>query len=439
MSRTGLRIPLREHAVPDRYRPKNKSSLHYSLPSMRFCLVTSFYPPLHFGGDALFVLHLATGLAERGHEVEVVHCADAYNALAGPEPSTPASPPHHPNVKVHTLRSGLGPLSPLWTQQTGGPGPKARALRKILQRDFDVIHFHNVSLIGGPRVLGYGDAIKLYTLHEYWLLCPAHLMFRMNREPCYEPKGCARCMIAHRRPPQVWRYTGLLSRYVKHVDTFFSPSRYGLEFHRRSGFAGPMKHLPNFIPAPEPDSALPVPRESDSFLYVGRLENIKGVDRLLTFFLRWTGGRLRIAGTGSERAALEARAAGCDRIEFLGQLDRPALTREFQRANALIVPSRGAEQFPLVILEALLQKTPVIGHDAGPIREIIEESRGGWVYRNDEELQKILEALVESPGSAREAGEHGRQVSTSKWSEESYFERYFAAIDELTDPRGPVR
>ena len=92
---------------------------------------------------------------------------------------------------------------------------------------FDVIHFHNVSLAGGPGVLEYGDAVKLYTTSEHWLVCPMHVLFRYNREPCVEPH-CLRCTVAFRRPPQLWRYTGLLERAVKHVDLFLSPSRFTL-------------------------------------------------------------------------------------------------------------------------------------------------------------------------------------------------------------------
>lgn len=405
---------------------------------MRFCLVTTFYPPQHFGGDGLFVYHLANALAERDHEVEVVHCADAYRTLAGPRDAAKASFPNHPKVLVHTLRSALGALSPLWTQQVGGPGPKSRALREILASSFDVIHFHNISLIGGPRVLSYGDAVKLYTLHEFWLVCPTHTMFRMNREPCREAVGCARCMIAHHRPPQAWRFTQLVARCAKHVDTFLSPSRYGIDVHRRFGFDGPMQHLPNFVRTSD-DPVRSLARERRTFLYAGRLERLKGVGPLMDFFRDWEGGRLRIAGTGSEREALEARAAGCERIEFLGQLDGPAMREAFRQATALIVPSLASEQMPLVILEALAQETPVIGNDTGAVREVIEESEGGVVYRDIAELERHLTNFVENPERAIALGVRGEQVARGRWSEDLHLERYFTLIDELEKTRSVSR
>jgi glycosyltransferase involved in cell wall biosynthesis len=136
---------------------------------MRFCMVTTFYPPYNFGGDGIFVHQLSNELAKRGHQVEVVHCRDAHQFLSGGTPSIPNQ--DHPNVTVHGLKSPVGFLSPRGTQQTGWPVFKSSQLKSILEKPFDVIHFHNISLVGGPKVLEYGRAVKLYTLHEYWLIC----------------------------------------------------------------------------------------------------------------------------------------------------------------------------------------------------------------------------------------------------------------------------
>ena len=82
----------------------------------------------------------------------------------------------HPNVTVHALASPFGFLSPLLTHQTGRPIFKSSRVKKILAKPFDVIHYHNISLVGGPKILQYGKGIKLYTIHEYWLVCPTHML-----------------------------------------------------------------------------------------------------------------------------------------------------------------------------------------------------------------------------------------------------------------------
>lgn len=53
---------------------------------LRFCMITTFYPPYNFGGDGLFVHQLTKELVQTGHRVDVIHCHDAYRLLARREP-----------------------------------------------------------------------------------------------------------------------------------------------------------------------------------------------------------------------------------------------------------------------------------------------------------------------------------------------------------------
>ncbi len=76
---------------------------------LRFAMVTTFYPPFSYGGDAVFVRQLAHTLARRGHSVDVVHDIDAYLTLGGRPDRRPWDEPE--NVRVHGLRSRFGPLS----------------------------------------------------------------------------------------------------------------------------------------------------------------------------------------------------------------------------------------------------------------------------------------------------------------------------------------
>lgn len=152
--------------------------------------------------------------------MDVIHSIDAFEALGGRVSSAPLLV--HPRIRVHGLRSGMGILGPLAMQQLGSPAFLSARLRELMSGPYDVIHFHNISLIGGPEVLSYGSALKLYTMHEYWLVCPMHVLFRNNREACTQAT-CLSCSLAHRRPPQLWRYSGKLAEAIAHVDLFLAP------------------------------------------------------------------------------------------------------------------------------------------------------------------------------------------------------------------------
>ena len=55
-------------------------------PGLTFCMVTTFYPPYHFGGEAMYLYRLVNALAERGHRVTVVHCVDSFRTLTDAPP-----------------------------------------------------------------------------------------------------------------------------------------------------------------------------------------------------------------------------------------------------------------------------------------------------------------------------------------------------------------
>ena len=156
------------------------------MTTLRFCMLTTFYPPYSFGGDAIGIQRLSRALVRRGHQVTVVHDTDAYNVLhRGVEPQVPDLD-RDEGVEVVRLRSQMPGLSTLLTQQSGRPMVNGRRIaRLIADGKYDVVNFHNVSLIGGPGIFRYaGDAVTLYMAHEHWLVCPMHVLWRHHRERC---------------------------------------------------------------------------------------------------------------------------------------------------------------------------------------------------------------------------------------------------------------
>jgi glycosyltransferase involved in cell wall biosynthesis len=405
---------------------------------LRFCMLTTFYPPYSFGGDAVFVQRLSSELARRGHHVEVIHCTDAYRLLAGREPA--GAREECPGVVVHALRSAVGPLSPLATQQTGYPLFKSTAIRRVLDQGFDVIHFHNTSLVGGPGVLPYGRAIKLYSMHEHWLVCPMHVLFRFNREACTR-RTCLACQIAGGRPPQWWRYTGLLQASARHVDAFIAASRFSMEKHRSLGLQAPMVYLPYFVPEPEDAGAGEaqdvVDAQQPYFLYLGRLERLKGLHTLIPVFRRHGKAQLLVAGAGSCEPELRRLAEGAANIRFLGYPSAEQVRALLRGAVALAVPSICFEVFPTVTLEAFSLGTPAIVRDIGGLPEQIKQSGGGFVYSTDDELLAVMDRLLADRAYRDDLGRRGYSAYRQRWTADAHLSAYLALIDDLA-ARRPV-
>lgn len=416
---------------------------------LRFAMVTTFYPPFHFGGDGAYVRRLTHALARRGHRVDVLHDADAFRILhEGADPEPLEEPP---GVTVHRFESRVPGLSCLATQQLGVPLVHGRRIRALLEQpDIDVIHFHNVSLIGGPGVLGYGDAIKLYTAHEHWLVCPSHILWRHGREPC-PGRECLRCVLRAKRPPQLWRRTGAIARAVEHVDRFISPSVFSAGKHREFGFPAAMEVMPLFL-----SEAGRARREGDSpldastgaggpdggrpyFLFVGRLEVIKGVQDVIPLFGDDAPADLLIAGRGGYEPELRRLAEGRRRVRFLGQLSPEALTGLYEGAIALLAPSRCYEVFPMILLEAFREGTPVIARRLGPFPEVIEQSGAGLLFESEAELRAALEQLAGDAELRRTLGDSGRRAFEQYWSEEVVLQDYLRLIADVAAERGHRR
>lgn len=401
---------------------------------LNFLHLTTFYPPYSFGGDAMYIYRLAHALGDEGHHVDVIHCIDSYHLQHPNEPEIEFR--EHPNVKRHGLRSKYGWLSPLITHQTGKPYLKQKTINEILHsKPYDVIHFHNISLLG-PDIMTIqppeGGVIKLYTTHEHWLICPTHVLWKYNRRACEKPT-CLPCTLLAKRPPQLWRYNGMLKRTSQHVDQFFSPSRFTAEKHAERGFFQPVDHLPYFIDRADQDWQKPGPRpqENPYFLFVGRLEVIKGLHTLIDLWGQVADVDLLVVGTGTQAEALQTQASDNSRIKFLGALSQQELGNLYYHAVATIVPSITYETFGIIIVESFARKTPVIVRDLGALPEVVQDSEGGIIYQSDQELLDAINKLKSSPSLQNELGEKGYETFINTWTREAHMKMYFGGLEEI--------
>jgi glycosyltransferase involved in cell wall biosynthesis len=406
------------------------------MEALRFCFLTTFYPPYNFGGDGIGIQRFARGLVRRGHHVTVVHDEDAFASARG----TPGASEEEDGIVRIGLKSRLGILSNVLTQQSGRPVVHGARIRRILEEGaFDVINFHNISLVGGPGLLSYGgDAIRLYMAHEHWLVCPMHVLWRYRRERCDE-KDCVRCSIVHRRPPQLYRYDGSFERQLAQVDTYIAMSEFSRDKHYELGFPHHMEVVPYFLPDPDALTETKRPTKSPHprpyFLFVGRLEEIKGLDDVLPVF-RDHSADLVIAGDGEHRGVLESIAAGNDRVKFLGRVPGEDLGRWYEHAIALIVPSVCFETFGIIIIEAFLHRTPVIARRLGPFPELVEASGGGELFWTAEELLAAMRRLQEDPGHRELLAQSGNRAFKERWVESAVIPRYLEVVQRTAERKG---
>jgi glycosyltransferase involved in cell wall biosynthesis len=382
---------------------------------MRFCLLSTFFPPQHFGGDAVFTAALANLLAEAGHHVEVVHCGDSFRLLQGKVATSTID--LHPGIKVHTLTSSWGPLAPFTAHCTGKDWLHARRLREILDAGFDVTHWHNASLLGAPQAFRWGSGVRLMTLHEFWLICPSHILFRNGKEVCNR-RTCHSCTLHRGKPPQLWRSNGLISSGLQNIDRFLAPSRFVRQRVHAELPGLPIDVLPHFLPHFAPHAA----NREDFYFIAARLERAKGIHTVIPVFVS-NGLPLYIAGAGEQEAELRHLAAGASNIHFLGRLPSSEMPTWYARARATIVPSVCLESFGLVILESLRHSTPVYVSNYGALPEIAGMAGGCTVFESPAHLAGLL------------GGEMPVQSDLSLFSPAVHLEQYLAIIEDARSRR----
>jgi glycosyltransferase involved in cell wall biosynthesis len=159
------------------------------------------------------------------------------------------------------------------------------------------------------------------------------------------------------------------------------------------------------------------PNHSHTFnlLFVGSLIPRKGVDTLLKAIniLRNLNIHLSIAGRGPLENELKGLVSELEiepLVTFKGEIPpgRP-MAQIMSDSHCLVLPSHH-EGRPNVMLEAMAAGRPIIGSDIQGIRELVQESKGGGLFHeNDiEDLARAIGTLVRSPGKAEEMGRSGR-------------------------------
>jgi len=395
-------------------------------------MITTFYPPYHTGGCGLHVYDLANLLAEDGHHVEVIHCLDSYYLKE--KRKRGGKYPHNKNVLVHSIKSNFGKLSPISNYLFGYPLFTAGKIKRILNRGFDIIHYHNISLFGGPYVLRLGKGIKLFTLHTYWLFCPTHYLWKFKREVC-QKKECLMCQLRYGLPPQLWRYTNFRDRMLSKVDALIMPSQFMRDKHIEEGIKVRTDCIPYFVfPRQVLNTAYwekELGKYKPFFLFVARIEPYKGPQVAVKAFRKKKGDcRLLVVGSGSYMNLVKSLAGADPRIVFLGYTLRDKLSWLYKNAVALIVPSVWPEMGNQAVLDAMSFGTPVIAAENACLTELVQENEAGIVYRTEEELITACDAMEDASLRSKYSAK-ARVAYNEHYTPRKFLEKYYELIKEF--------
>lgn len=400
---------------------------------MKFCILTTFFGSHSFGGDSVYADRLSRALLRRGHEVHAAFSSGAYQALPDRLPVSFYQPP--PGLVLHDLGPGMaGRISAVWAHQTGRALWFRPALERLFRHHrFDVIHVHNLSLLGAKEIcwlLRTQQALRVATLHDYWWVCPLSLLWRNRTAVCGEP-SCFACTLRSRRPPQLWRNGDWFNEALSAMDAVFFPSRSALEICRGRGLRSSREFvLPGMLSEDwRTETAAEGPDGAPYFAAAGRLVPEKGLDTLIPLMGHFPDIELRIAGAGPAEPALRRAAKDLPNVRLMGLLDHQHIRRLFAGARAVLVPSRFPETFCLTAAEALSLGTPVIARKLGSLPELIEATSGGLLYDQEEQLTEHMRTLAYDDRIRERLSQAARSGLPAVWFEDGHTEAYLSILE----------
>lgn len=168
--------------------------------------------------------------------------------------------------------------------------------------------------------------------------------------------------------------------------------------------------------------------DTNIILFVGRIEQLKGIDKLLTamtYLKKWSGLRLLVIG-GDDHSQVElgklkilSQDLGIqDSVSFLGSIPQTELPLFYSAADICVIPSY-YESFGLVGLESLACGTPVVTTDVGGASSFIRQGETGYMIDDNapSHLAEKIDLLLSTSKTGTEYASSVRaSVSEFNWS-----------------------
>lgn len=280
----------------------------------------------------------------------------------------------------------------------------------------------------------------VFTLHDFWLMCPRGQFLQRNfgSEKTFqlctgqENKKCAtNCYNAYNsgidnsqeQEQNYWEeWINQRMKETKEVaelvDLFIAPSKYLLN-RFIDDFKMPKDKIIYL------DYGFPIhyltPKEVKSnstiftFGYIGTHIPSKGINLLIEAFgsLKNDNIKLKIWGAKDQQSskALNILAdKSCSEVEFMGEYINKNLADEvFSNVDCIVVPSIWAENSPLVIHEAQACKIPVITSNFGGMSEYVNHKTNGLLFehRDIDSLKEQMQWAIDNPNELKALGLKG--------------------------------
>lgn len=398
------------------------------------------YPMRYNAGSEVYSQTLCHGLADRGHDVHVF---------------TREEDPFRPDGDMRTDYDADDARITLHI--TNNPRHRDRYRVEKIDNQFatlldsikpDIVHIGHLNHLSTSLVFeAKNRSIPIvYTLHDYWLMCPRGQFMQMHSDDnnlwsaCdgQENRKCATqcCSRYFSGAPEqehldIQYWENWVDRRMKHirevtekVDLFISPARYLKERYEKD-FGLPSDksiYLDYGFDRSRMDKRKREGGEPFTFGYIGTHIPAKGIHLLIEAFGGIQGNaQLRIWG----RKNSQATSALKDIVNLLPEekqeqiiwtdeyKNQEIVSDVFNHVDAIVVPSIWVENSPLVIHEAQQARVPVITANVGGMKEYVIHDKNGLLFdhRSAQSLTDQMQKFIDDPAWAQKLGNSGYPFS----------------------------
>ncbi len=403
---------------------------------MKILKVIHGYPMLYNAGSEVYTQTICHGLVKRGHEVHVfTREEDSFRpdgaVRRGVDQDEPRVQLHYVNNSRNRDRYRVNVIDQRFAE-----------LLDQLKPDLGHIgHLNHLStsLVSEAK---QRDIPVVYTLHDYWLMCPRGQFMQMHSADdnlwaaCngQENRKCATNCYARyfsgaddelERDILYWenwvdRRMSHIRSVVDQVDLFISPARY-LKKRYENDFNLPVNksiYLDYGFDHRRMTDRVRECVEPFTFGYIGTHIPSKGIHQLIQAFGTLKGDcQLRIWGRdrGQDSRALKAIANSLfqekkNKVMWMSEYKNQEIAKDvFSLIDALVTPSIWVENSPLVIHEAQQSRVAVITANTGGMGEYVKHEVNGLLYNHRvvEDLAAQMQRFVDNPDLANKLGRHG--------------------------------
>lgn len=167
-------------------------------------------------------------------------------------------------------------------------------------------------------------------------------------------------------------------------------------------------------------------------LFVGRLDEAKGIGRAIEIAAKLGAVQLDVAGDGPDRGHYESVAQKLGvTARFHGWLPRPALDELYAAAHFMLLPSLASEGWPKVLSEAMAWGVVPVASDISSIPSILGQFGVGAAHPAQD--LDAFRAAVERLSQPDRFKEHSRRATRA--AENFSFGHYLKAVTELFSER----